>query len=275
MKGLSTNWTQNLFKGILSLTCFVFAGTAFGSGVRVEDGNNRNAAVFNRANDFGAPAWFAGGGDLPPCTSQPTEIGGTVFRDYNANGTKGSSEPGFSGVVVNAYDDDDAPTAPTATTTTTADGTYLLTGLTASTNYRLEFVWSNPLFKPGASGGTAVQVATAGSCNINMGVNSPAEYCQDNPKIVLNCYLEGPNVANSGDVLISMNFNAPVGPVSHESIGSQIGTTYGLAQQRSSNTLFAGAFMKRFAGFGSGGPGAIYKITSPTDGATSGSCLSI
>ena len=113
-------------------------------------------------------------------------------------------------------------------------------------------------------------MATAGACGNNLGLNNPGEYCQDNPKLVTSCYLEGPNIGNNGDVLIAMNFNTPVGSPTHESTGSQIGTTYGLAYQPSSDIMFAAAFQKRFSGYGPNGPGAIYKITNPTNNVASG-----
>ena len=201
MKSYSTSWTQKIAKGLLSLACVVSVSTAFAVGSFSEN------KIFNST--------YTAAEDLPPCTGAPTEIGGTVFRDYNADGTQNGAEPGISGITVRAFDNDDPPGTPTATTTSAADGTYLLTGLSAGVKYRLEFTWTDNKLQPGAAGGTSVQVATAGACGNNLGLNNPGEYCQDNPKLVTSCYLEGPNIGNNGDVLIAMNFNTPVGSPTH------------------------------------------------------------
>ncbi|MEQ1745640.1 MAG: SdrD B-like domain-containing protein, partial [Saprospiraceae bacterium] len=249
MKSICTNWKLWLLSSLISL-----ANPAFSE------------------NPLTANPWATSPSIAPPpCTGAATEIGGTVFQDFNGDGSKNGAEPGISGVSVSAFDANDAPASPTSTAISTADGTYLLTGLAAGTNYRLEFTWSDATLQPGAAGGTSVQIATSGDCSVNFGLSNPYQYCQDNPKMVTSCYAEGSNVGSGTDVLISMGFNTPVPPVNHESVGSQIGSTYGLAYQRSSSSMFAGAFMKRFAGFGPGGPGAIYRITNPSDGLTSGS----
>jgi gliding motility-associated-like protein/uncharacterized repeat protein (TIGR01451 family) len=213
---------------------------------------------------------------LPPCAGGSTEIGGQVFRDYNANGvfdnTANFAEDGMAGVTVKAYDANDAPGVPTATTTTTAEGTYLLTGLATTTNYRIEFTWSEPWLKPGPAGGTTVQFATSGSCDIDVAVNNPADFCQLDPTIFTNCYVEHNQLAgvNAGlDVLVSMPYSSGnttamtpgVDLPAHATmaVANQIGTTYGLTFQRSSKSVFASAFMKRHTGFGPDTTGAIYK----------------
>ena len=126
MKGFCTPWARSVIKGILSLACLVSAGSLFGAGSSFEDATSDwDFHTFKRTEATApAPAFPLDDYKLPPCTSQPTEIGGTVFRDYNASGTKNTAEPGFSGVTVNAYDDDDDPTSPSATTTTASDGTH-------------------------------------------------------------------------------------------------------------------------------------------------------
>ncbi|TAK43538.1 MAG: T9SS type B sorting domain-containing protein [Saprospiraceae bacterium] len=226
--------------------------------------------IFINARDIPA------GNFLPPCTGGSTEIGGHVFRDYNANGVfdnlAGFMEDGMGGVTVKAYDANDAPGVPTATTTTTGDGTYLLTGLATTTNYRIEFTWSEPWLKPGPAGGTTVQFATSGSCNIDVAVNNPADFCQSDPTIFTNCYVEHNQLSGVNatlDVLVGMPYSSGnttaqtpgIDLPAHTTIAtaSQVGTTYGLAYQRSSESVFASAFMKRHTGFGPDTTGAIYK----------------
>ena len=219
----------------------------------------------------------------PPAAGGPPYIGGNVFLDYGQDGVKDANvaiDQPIQGVLVRAFND---AGAMVASGSSQADGTYLLVnaGLVAGTTYRLEF--SNFPAQhfgsaEGTGNGTSVQFAAANTCNNNFALSQPDIYCQSNPSFALNCYIEGPNTG-AGDVLISIPYNATPqsneanddNQIKHEAIASAIGTTYGLAYQRHSKTLFAAAFMKRFAGFGPGGPAAIYKVPNPDDDVNSGS----
>ncbi len=144
-------------------------------------------------------------------------ITGTVFQDYNANGTRDASatlpnaggegslalptDRGVSGVTVTAYD---SAGATVGTTTSDAAGAYSLAA-TGTGPYRVEFTNLPAGFQPGvnAAGKTAVQfVADGNTSGVDLAMNIPAEYCQNNPTIVTNCFIGG---ANSGteDVLVS------------------------------------------------------------------------
>ena len=199
---------------------------------------------------------------LAPCTGASTEIGGFVFRDYNANGVFDSSgsfmEMPMPGVTVSAYDDDDAPGTPTATATTDSLGTYLLTGLAPGSTYRIEFTWTMSWLKAGPAGGTTVQFALAGTCNVDAAVNNPADYCNSDPLIFTNCYVEHNQLSGANanmDVLVGMPYSAGnltaqlpgVDLPAHTTlaVAQEIGTTYGLAYQPSSSSIFAAAYMKR------------------------------
>ncbi|MFN0013135.1 MAG: SdrD B-like domain-containing protein, partial [Saprospiraceae bacterium] len=162
MKSISTTWKLSLICGLIS-----FADPAFGGLLFAANHSTTSSSI--------AP---------PPCTGAATEIGGTVFQDFNGNGSMNDAEPGISGVSVNAYDANDPSATPTATAVSVADGTYLLTGLAAGTNYRLEFEWSDASLQPGVAGGTSVQIAQSGDCSVNFGLSNPYQYCQDNPKLV-------------------------------------------------------------------------------------------
>ncbi|MAT53180.1 MAG: hypothetical protein CMN32_01785, partial [Saprospirales bacterium] len=222
---------------------------------------------------------------LAPCTGASTEIGGFVFRDYNANGVFDNSsnlqEVPMAGVTVSAYDDDDAPGAPTATATTDSLGTYLLTGLAPGTTYRLEFTWTFNWLKAGPAGGTTTQFAAAGSCNVDAAVNNPVDYCDSDPLIFTNCYVEHNQLTGANanmDVLVGMPYSS--GNVTAQlpgvdlpghttlAVAQELGTTYGLAYQRSSSSIFAGAYMKRHSGFGPDSTGAIYRYDMVNDTVT-------
>ncbi len=221
------------------------------------------AGTFNRAQ-------LAFTGD-PPQGCGAGEISGSVFRDSNADGLRGSAEIGLAGVVVTAYS---SSGSAVASATSSATGTYALTGLSAATQYRLEFTNLPTGFAPGARGTdspTTVQFVESSSCAAHVGLNRPELYCQSNPTLATNCYLNGNQSTLTGDVLVTFPFTAgntgnslPPGvdtpAPTHEAAANQIGPTWGLAYQRQSNSLFAAAFMKRHTSFGPGGTGAIYRI---------------
>ena len=70
---------------------------------------------------------------LASLSSLKAQVTGTIFRDFNGNGTQQTVaptiEPGIAGVTVNAYNSADALLA---TTTTAANGTYTLAVGTSS-----------------------------------------------------------------------------------------------------------------------------------------------
>ncbi|MEI2688268.1 MAG: SdrD B-like domain-containing protein [Anaerolineae bacterium] len=120
-------------------------------------------------------------------------ISGTVFRDYNANGTQQTwanstntfNEPGIAGVTVTAYD---SSGAVAGSATSGATGTYSLSA-TGTGPYRVEFTLplngSLDFLSPGAAGATTVQFVPDGnSSNVNVGFNNPIDYSQDAPPLI-------------------------------------------------------------------------------------------
>jgi hypothetical protein len=116
-------------------------------------------------------------------------ITGTVFNDSNNNGVKDTGEPGFPNAIVNAYL---TGTTLVSTTTTSNLGTYTLTGLTAGTKYRLEFI-PYAGFTDGALGSanlSSVQFINAGSSNVNFGIFIPGRCGTDpDPRLIGSCGL--------------------------------------------------------------------------------------
>lgn len=192
----------------------------------------------------------------------------------------------MAGVTVTAYD---ASGSVGGTATTGANGAYALTPSGAGP-YRVEFTGWPATYQPGPLGpdsGSAVQfvadIANAG--NVSMGLVIPGDYCQDNPDLATNCYaygdqINGPN--NGRATLVSFPYSAgsdrqPAAtggdydaPTSHAltMAASMVGTTWGLAYRRSTQTIFAAAYMKRHAGYGPHGPGVIYQLDRATSTAT-------
>ncbi|MEM1250256.1 MAG: SdrD B-like domain-containing protein, partial [Acidobacteriota bacterium] len=224
------------------------------------------------------------------CSTADDDLGGTVFREINANGSVDGVDFALDGtavpITVNAYDQDTG--ALLATTSLLADGTYELPALFASaTDVRIEFVglpsFLETSYAAGIDNATAVQFYSAPSCSADLLVHNPADFCGTaEPGIVTNCYIEGdPNESASraaADTLISGPFTADgtfTPTPGHESRADQIGSTYGIAYQSASGSLFVSAFHKRLAAYGQAdtsgaivsdnGTGAIYIATAPTD----------
>ncbi|QTR52505.1 SdrD B-like domain-containing protein [Thiothrix unzii] len=213
------------------------------------------------------------------------DISGTVFRDFNANGSLDSgaiTDAGIAGITVKAFNAAGAQVGATATSD--ASGHYALTGLTTGADYRVEFAWTQQWLKPSAAGGTAVQFVKDGA-TANFALHDPNQYSQAAPYLAIPQYINGdpaaavdissqtglyafPNNAQS----VGRSSQSPV-PIPKAKIG-QIGATWGVAYQRSTKTLYASAVLRRYSGFGPLGTGGIYKIDmsdpmAATDGATS------
>ena len=202
-------------------------------------------------------------------------ISGNVFRDYDADGgDDGPAEPGLGGVLVTATDN--AGNIQTATTAT--DGSYTIP-LLPGNSARVEFTLPDSLRLQagpvnGALAGSTVQfvdISAGNVSNVNVGFYSPSDYCQANPDLVTNCYVQG-DQTGVGTVIVAQPYTANQNTNTlddDQSVANQVGTTYGLAYMRSSGTLFAAAFTKRNAGYGptlagnpySDGTGIIYRIT--------------
>ena len=131
-------------------------------------------------------------GYTPSNAFASSALSGFVFRDTNANGIRDRiNEVGVAGVTVTAYDDQGFNQG---STTTAADGAYTLTAGGVGP-YRIEFTTLPAGLQPGAFGaqsGTTVQFVTGSEAtDINLGLSSPAEYCENNPNLAINCLIAG------------------------------------------------------------------------------------
>ena len=200
---------------------------------------------------------------MPPACNSATDIGGIIFRDYDLDGIQDSGEPGFGTVdmIVTAYDINNAPAL---TSTVTLDGTYLLPSL-ASGSYRLEFSGLPSYLQEsvfGSENGTAVQFHSQGECTANFAVHSPSQYCHGDPDLATTCFVNGSGVGGTDTGLVSfLNSASGIDPTlkSTDASVAQIGSAYGLAFQRASQTLYAGSYLKRHVGFARG-PGHVMLI---------------
>lgn len=218
-----------------------------------------------------------------------SQISGTVFRDFNANGIQDNSssylEPGIGGISITVYNASNNPIGNTVS----CEGSNLPGALCTSSNlgyyeinvpagtYRVEFTWGENYLYSGASGGTSVQFVTAPVNNVNFGVNNPSHFSQSpaNQEVVTPRFCYGYyNSTNFGNTpaIIGIPYNSldptsnigiqnpTVLPSTSYALFNQVGTTMGLAWQRKTGNLYTGAFMHRHSGFGPSGTGGIYII---------------
>ncbi|MBO0931736.1 SdrD B-like domain-containing protein [Fibrella aquatilis] len=212
-------------------------------------------------------------------------ISGTVFRDYNSDGTYKPTdvasnaypasvtytyaEIGIPGVVVTAYPATGAPISAT----TNAAGVYSLAAPAGP--YRVEFSFpassGDRSSFHGTNSGTSVQFVQSPATTVDFALNYPTDYCQANPDLATNCYLFGDQVNGlnkDSDVLVSFPYNAGSrsiatntgiydSPASHSLVVSakKIGATFGLAYARLTQRLFVGSYFKKHVGFGPGADG--------------------
>lgn len=228
-------------------------------------------------------------------------ISGTVFQDFNGNGTFETGQTlanssgtgtigiavdrGVQGVTVTAYDTTGAA-QPAATTA--ANGTYTITTNSGSVGpYRIEFTNLPAGYYPSArstdsvnggtstNAGTTVQFITdANTTNVNLAINRPVDYSENNPLLATSLYNFGhrtdtgstnvlssfPYIAGSNSTTNVAGYISPT--QSSEATKTQIGSVFGLAYRRVSDTLYASAYMKRHTGVGPSGTGAIYQISN-------------
>lgn len=216
----------------------------------------------------------------------------------NGFGTTGAAiDRGVGGVTVTAYDSSGA--AQGSATATAANGTYSI-ATTGTGPYRVEFTTIPTGFLPSArntdsvDGGTATNsgstiqfvspTAATPVTNVNLAVNYPADYSQNNPEVVASLYMSGDQGAITSPVLVSFLYSAgstdtvttaTESAFDHSGTflgfsGQAVGTTYGLAYARESRLIYAGAFFKRQAGFGPNGVNSIFVINRTGNGSVVG-----
>ncbi len=246
--------------------------------------------------------------DLGRSRAQKVEAGnisGRVFQDFNGNGNYDTTttitndgsgttgvaiDRGVANVQVRAYNAAGVNVTPSGVVTTSATGQYtLITNDVGSGPYRVEFTALPAGYLPSArstdsvNGGTATNSGstvqfTGPASDVNLAINYPSEYSQNNPQIAAMVYASGDQIIGANatqDILLSFPYSAgstdtAVGanallfdnPVVKplRMPANQVGSTFGLAHARSTRRLYASAYYKRHVGFGPQGPGAVYVV---------------
>lgn len=204
----------------------------------------------------------------------------TVVRDNDSDGSYNQGrEPGQPGIPVKIFD----AAGAVAEATTNADGKAEFAagaGGLAGGKYRVEATIpaSMPYLKPAPAFGPApslaplttfVDVTDGASAELTMGVHNPADYVQANP-LLASPLNRGVNNDQQKDVdpalsaLVAWPYdrtgNAGSPRPDTRAIQGEIGTTYGLAWQRSTKYLFTSALAKRHTHYGPLGSGGIYLV---------------
>jgi protocatechuate 3,4-dioxygenase beta subunit len=239
----------------------------------------------------------------------------TIPNQGAAAGTVGVAvDKGLAGVQVTAVcvtnlggdgilgtADDTRTTFGPVTTSATGAYTITTTGVVAAVApkaaCRVEFSWNatspfvapanvlqNPLFgmRPtfvGSGSNTATQFVNDAAI-VNLGLNYPADFCQNNPTLTVNCARYGDisgAIASPLTALHALPYNARTAdgtgtstPASTQlSTFGQLGSTYGLAYHRPTNKILVGAYFKRHIGVGPGGLGQIYAVNATGAAGTS------
>jgi trimeric autotransporter adhesin len=203
-----------------------------------------------------------------------SQITGTVFRDINNDGIRQSinpTEPGEYGIVVRAYN---AANVVLASVTTNASGNFSITAaqVPSGTAVRVEFILSAGDFpsKRINANRSNIQFVTAGAAAVNIDFAIASKKLlsdNSNPYVATTAYVNGDASAISGVNAAGQYDNLHIFPydlsndggISRRTKNQYTGSVFGLAWQKESRTLFMSAYLKRHAGFGPNGIGAIYK----------------
>ena len=217
------------------------------------------------------------------------QVSGTVFKDFNGDGTKQANEPLVSGITVNVYNPSNTlcssgvtsgNSAPNYTTTNSGAGC-------GSASVRIEFIIptagvcvNSGIDFSALSGnvyGTSVQFANGNSTGINFAINNPSDYNTGTTttNAYIPCYVNGDPLVSGGTSGVDAWFvGFPYGTTSDPSStppmppqkldGTTIGAVWGTAYSKHAQKVFTSAFLKRHVGMGKMGSGGIYLLTPTT-----------
>jgi uncharacterized repeat protein (TIGR01451 family) len=214
--------------------------------------------------------------ELHPVNAACT-IQGIAYVDFNNNGVRDALEPGQANIAVTAYDETGAVDD---TTVTASDGSYTLNPAAAAV--RIEFGTIPTYLRSGPAGPQSDTTVTFVNCTgavtgIDFGMVSPGQYCHTiDPELGIGCYVIGDQFAGAiatTPTVVSFPYNA--GAANGQLVASydnpahptlatapNVGTTFGIAYQRTTDSFFVSSYVKRHTGLGPNATGS----TTPTTG---------
>ena len=172
-------------------------------------------------------------------------VAGTAYVDLNQNGVQDSGEAGIPGVVVTAT----LPDNTTETATTDSSGAYSLTTNNATVRLQFSAIPEGLIVgKANATTGATVRFldASANPAGVDLGLNSYL--------VVTNTYFYDKattGIAAGEGAIIAVQYGADgVQTPTVLATNDQVGSTFGLAYQPQTNSIYASSFVKRHAGMG-------------------------
>ena len=222
----------------------------------------------------------------------PSTIAGTAFMDSSLDGVRDAGEPGVAGVEVRAFDADGEELDAA---TTIADGSYTLTleGVDGGL-VRVEFTAPDGLqgtFVSEATGstGSSIRFVSPGASDVDFGVIDPDAACS--LLIAHVCFREGPlDVSPDSRVLGISPFSGPTtgfppkmegdpgdntfgqtipndvdGLITMVATKGQVGSTWGLAFDRTTGLLWNSAVIRRHTSLAAEGVGGVYVLNRDGD----------
>jgi hypothetical protein len=260
------------------------AGTV--SGIVYRDWNYNGTTTDRFSSTFVTPADFTDNREWPESywSGWTLPVADTPKSLRYARGVE-PVEPGINITVTDRL-------GATWTGTSGANGTFSISVVaadTAAVRVEMSIPASKSFLVPGPKGLKSfgnvqfVTLSTASAVNMHFSVANPAEYCKHDSSAVLRlitpCWKFGDQkwpIPTSGPAPLSVlnslpfdtphsTYTSPPGVIS-EATSNQIGTTFGLAWDPYRANLFAASYMRRHAGFGPNGTGAIYKVSGPGTG---------
>ncbi|MFM8395291.1 MAG: SdrD B-like domain-containing protein, partial [Acidobacteriota bacterium] len=216
-------------------------------------------------------------GTCAPLVCAANDIAGTVYSDYNGDGSRNPGDnPGVANVTVTGYDRN----GQTYTTTSNNEGKYCLTVPTASYPVRVEFTnLSRSSGRVGANSASSVQFLAAPSQSVDLSISSPDGYCETNPWVMTSCFVFGDPLPQTGTPSPAAGLEPAMVRARYSQSGiktgvqpfanaSEVGAIWGLAYHKQSDRLFTSAILRRHTGFGPRGLGGIYILNPNSSSAT-------
>ena len=205
-------------------------------------------------------------------------IGGHVFQDFNYNGLDDQSGIGLAGIEVFLFTCGPIGTSELVETAITdLNGDYFFSNLIDGQEYRIEF--SPPSDQSFLESGfnatdsrTSVQFVTSPSCSVDIGMANPDDYCEEDPKLIVPCYVNGDPLASGSlsaqeDALVCFNtsFQGTRPTPTILATAEEVGSTWGITYNKTTDAIYTSAILKRHVGLGPLGLGGIYRIDMSGD----------
>ncbi|MEM7336750.1 MAG: SdrD B-like domain-containing protein, partial [Chloroflexota bacterium] len=203
-------------------------------------------------------------------------VAGTIYRDFNDDGTQDLAEPGFVGITVTVF----AATGIVTECATDTNGDFSFTVDPTDYPLRLELNSLPSYMQPGAQGTdteTTLTFVTTDTTGVDIGVHDPTQYCQSNPRIAIACYENGTGVTNTNAALVSFHYNATGEPAAYGGAAedprqdaqiANLGTVWGGGFNSEKGHLYLASFLKRHVAFAES-PAHVYLMDYSNDLAAS------